>query len=384
MLAGGPGDSGIRVVTQMFAAGEGIRSVLKGDVIGIDQRGSGESKPSLAVAGRYGFSLTEPGDPATYLRLIKQSCALAAKRFSDEGVDLSGFTTLENADDVDALRAALGYNRINLWGTSYGSQLALAVLRRHEAHIDRVMLASPVGPDHLWKRPAHIQAALERFGRSEPDLLPLMERVLQDLKSHPVEVKLTHPIAKSEVTMVMGAFDVQLWTWYQLSQLETMKRLPEVYRAMANGDFTEPARWLAGFRAVAGIGSAMNHVMDAATGCSDRRRKQIEEEKTDFILGDIANFVDGYAKSAAWSVPRIDAEFFEPVRSSRPILVVCGEYDVKTPLENAHEILATLPQGRLLTVNDEGYGFRPRPDVLEVVKGFFDEVELPASAANGR
>lgn len=95
------------------------------------------------------------------------------------------------------------------------------------------------------------------------------------------------------------------------------------------------------------------------------------------MLGDVANFFDGSLKSVAWDIPQLGDQFRGPVRSSRPVLVLCGEFDAKTPVENAREILADLPNGHLGIITNEGHGFRPRPDVVRVVSSFFRGEELP-------
>ncbi len=377
VLAGGPGDSGIRVVRQMFMAGDRIRSVLPGDVVGIDQRGSGAAKPNLDVPDRYGFSITKPGDPRQYLPMMQKTCQAVARRLQDHGIDLTAFNTQENADDIDTLREQLGYARINLWGTSYGSQLALKILKRHSAHIDRVMLASPVGPDHLWKRPTHIHGCLERIADQHPGLLTNMASVISNLEDGPRFVHVRHPITGKPYSIGISAFDIRLWTWHSLARLETLQQLPTAFDRMANGEFSEQAHWLARFRSTAGVQSAMNHLMDAASGCSRQRHLQIDREAHDDLLGDVANFLDGRLKSIAWDVPDLGDDFRKPVRSTRPVLVLCGEFDAKTPLENAFEILSSLPNGRLVIIRDEGHGFRPREDVLNVVASFFHGQDLP-------
>jgi pimeloyl-ACP methyl ester carboxylesterase len=377
VLAGGPGDSGVRIVRQMFGGGNRIRSVLTGDVIGIDQRGAGASRPSLVVKDRYGFPPEAPGDASVYRATMVKTCREVAARMRKEGVDLAAFNTNENADDVDLLRRRLGYETTNLWGTSYGSQLALTVLRRHEGGIARAMLASPVGPDNLWKRPGQVQACLERLGQSDPKLLRRMRDVFASLEKQPVSVPTPHPATGRAVSVGISAFDLRLWTWASLGQVETTKNLPRAFKTMSEGDFTGPAMWLLRFRLGAGVGSAMNHAMDAASGCSAARRTQISKEAGEYLLGDIANEFDGVMKDAAWDVPRLGEEFHQPVRSSRPVLIVCGELDAKTPVECAKEILSTLPNGRAVFLRNEGHDFRPREDVAKVIAAFFRGEELP-------
>jgi len=239
------------------------------------------------------------------------------------------------------------------------------------------MISSPVGPDHLWKRPSHIQNCLERISKDDPELLKQMGEVFERLSNQPVRVDVPHPLTGESVSIGINAFDIQVFAWFALGRLETTQQLRGAFKAMSAGDFTEPARWLVRFRLTAGVSSAMNHVMDAASGCSDERQLQIAQEADRCLLGGIANFFDGALKSAAWDVPQLGDDFRRPVRSNRPVLILCGEFDAKTPVENAREILGGLPNGRLAMIKNEGHGFRPRPDVVRVVASFFRSEELP-------
>jgi len=377
ILAGGPGESGINIVRGMFAdGGQRIRAVITGDIIGIDQRGVGDAVPNLTVTDRYDFPLMEPGDPVVYSQRISKICREVASRLRADGVDLSAFNTNENADDINALRQALGYEQVNLWGTSYGSHLALTTLRRHGKHIDRVLITSPEGPDHTLKRPAHVQQCLRRLAAGDDELLPMMERVLKKLEQAPIRATVRHPISRKELKVGVSAFDVRLWTWTALSRIETTQQIAPAYRAMDAGDLTAPALWLVRYRETSGVGSAMKHAMDAASGCSDARRVMIAQETATCLLGDVINFPNANL-GAAWGVKELAPDFRSPIQSNRPILMLCGNLDARTPLENAREILESLPNGRLAVIEGGGHGFRPSSKVLDLVGSFFRGEDLP-------
>jgi pimeloyl-ACP methyl ester carboxylesterase len=82
---------------------------------------------------------------------------------SERGIRLEAYNMRESADDADAVRRAFGYMAITLWERSYGSHLALAVLRQHPDAVERLILVSPEGPDHTWKLPSHVDAMLHRL-----------------------------------------------------------------------------------------------------------------------------------------------------------------------------------------------------------------------------
>jgi pimeloyl-ACP methyl ester carboxylesterase len=114
-------------------------------------------------------------------------------------VDLAAYNTVESADDLEAIRAALGAERINLWGHSYGSHLALAYVRRHGEHVQRLIVGGVNGPGQRWRYPGDGQALLERVDsavRAHPRLSPLVpdlvgttRRVLARLDAEPARVR---------------------------------------------------------------------------------------------------------------------------------------------------------------------------------------------------
>jgi pimeloyl-ACP methyl ester carboxylesterase len=98
------------------------------------------------------------------------TAANVAADFRARGIRLEAYNTRESADDVDAVRRAFGYKAITVWGRSYGSHLALAVLRQHPDAVERLILVGPEGPDHTWKLPSHVDAVLRRLDERAPQL----------------------------------------------------------------------------------------------------------------------------------------------------------------------------------------------------------------------
>ena len=119
-LAGGPGASGIDAARgerlPLFLALRGVA-----DVIALDQRGVGLSLPSLDCPQKMNYPLDRPADRDSLLDMYRVKCSECAAQWRAEGVDLSAYNTNENADDIEALRRALGARKISLWATSYGT-----------------------------------------------------------------------------------------------------------------------------------------------------------------------------------------------------------------------------------------------------------------------
>lgn len=129
-LEGGPGGSAL------FAVEDYTRHPLRDnhDLILFDQRGTGFSQPSLNCYEMEDFE-EEDGLTACYERLL------------DEGINLDAYNSAASAADVDALRRVLGYEQVNLWGISYGTRLALTVMRDYPANIRAVVIDSVYPPE---------------------------------------------------------------------------------------------------------------------------------------------------------------------------------------------------------------------------------------------
>lgn len=359
LLAGGPGDSGVALVLDAVQRGDAaLAELFDGDIVGIDQRGTGKSSPNLASAARYGLPLDRAGSPESWLPLTSAVAANVAADFRSRGIRLEAYNTRESADDVDAVRSAFGYKAITLWGRSYGSHLALAVLRQHPRSVERLILVSPEGPDHTWKLPLHVDAVLRRLDARAPQLglLTMMREVIGRLARTPVAVTLEHPIRKQPVTVTIGAFDVQWLTAQALADPRAIATLPAAYREMAAGDFRRIATLAVMSRARLGVGSAMKHMMDLSSGATPARLTRIEREAGETLLGDAINF-PGPLLAAVWKPVDLGDEFRRPVSSDVPALILAGDLDPRTPIENGREIVATLSRGRLVTIENATHQF---------------------------
>lgn len=124
VLEGGPGGSAESDVTNLAmkepgAVGRFQQFLDQGDLVFFDQRGVGRSNPRLTCVPE-SRSTTDP-DPA-------KTCFA---RHKATGVDFAGYDSVNSADDVADLARAIGAQKVNLYGISYGSRLGLEVLRRH-------------------------------------------------------------------------------------------------------------------------------------------------------------------------------------------------------------------------------------------------------------
>ena len=374
-LAGGPGGTATGTATgPRFPIFMALREVA--DVIAFDQRGTGLSNhiparpPSLAPLP----ALTR--DSLT--RHFRDEFQTAWADWTRAGVAMRGYNTAESADDIDALRRHLGAEKIDLWGISYGTHLALSVLKRHGDRIGRVALASLEGQDQTVKRPAHLDAYLQRVDAlldadpairaAVPDLPALMRRVHDRLEAAPVALSVAGPAGP--IGLEVGGFAVQLLTGSLIANPGTLALLPGLYLALDAGQTDALAPFLGSMAGQLGV-TGMPEAMDLASGISAARLSQIEAEARTAVLGDALNFPMPHLLGAVEGVDLGD-DFRAPFRIETPALLVAGTLDGRTPLEEQAEVAAQFQHRTQVTVENAGHNvFESHPEVQDVLVRFF-------------
>lgn len=362
-LNGGPGLSGIRSGKgRLFGLFDALRAA--GDVILLDQRGSGASTPSLACAEPLHLPFERTHSREEVSRAVVDSTRRCAERLARDGVDLAAFNTDESADDVADLVRALGAEKASLFGWSYGTHLAFAVVRRHESMVERAVLAGPEGPDHTYKLPSRIQRQLEMIAtraRTESprtDFLATMRRVLEAVEKEPARVSLTAPDGATREASI-GRFDLEWMTAEGIADTRILARMPRWYARMSRGDFGDIARdaLLRGYFEELRTGlnrSILRVCMDCASGASAARWHRIEAEARTTFLGRTVDFPFPEVCDVIGR-PDLGDEFRSTLRSNVPVLFVTGTLDARTPADNVADLGAGFPNHRHLVVEDAGH-----------------------------
>jgi pimeloyl-ACP methyl ester carboxylesterase len=361
MLAGGPGEPAL----ELFEIDQGTREIALflrsiADVVLLDQRGAGRSQPRLDCGQRIEWPLDQPLTREAHAAELRRQATLCRDQWLGKGVDLAAYTTIENASDVEALRAALGYQRMSLLAHSYGTHLALALLRHHSRSIERAILYGIEGPDHTYDLPSLTLETLGRIASSaerspalaasipEGGLIAALERVQQRLGASPVTVTVER--GGRPVTITISRHDVQ-----RIARLGSHDRTDLFWPAhvirMHRGDFTQAAQAVLEAREEP-IDSAMYFMMDCASGISPARRARLDHGLADVraqeILGDINLAYN--ATCEVWHAPDLGAAFRSDVHSDVPVLFLQGTWDMSTAYVNATEVARGFPRGVVVTV----------------------------------
>lgn len=388
-LAGGPGGSGIQTARgARFALFMALREV--GDVIAFDQRGTGLSRtmPPCQVQDAPGAEV--PLTRANIVAFYRTEIARCFDKWESSGVDIDGYTTLQNAHDIDDLRRALGVPKVNLWGISYGSHLGLTMLKYHPQSVDRAVLAGIEGLDETVKLPsendayfARVQAVIDADPVAKaayPDLAAMMRRVHARLNATPAQATFT-PAGKTEpVTITFDAFGVQLLASGSIADPSAVRRLPLLYAALDKGDATQAGRLLySQFLAQPPGFSGMPEAMDLASGISPARMARLEKEFATSLLGDTLNFPMPHVAGIR---PQLDLgeSFRAPFKSDVPTLFISGTLDGRTYPAEAAVTAADFANGKRLIVENGGHNiYEADPRIGEAVLAWFKGQPVPAT-----
>jgi pimeloyl-ACP methyl ester carboxylesterase len=374
-LAGGPGGLATRAAGgpryPIFMA---LREVA--DVIAFDQRGTGLSNaiPDRPASTRPPPEFTQAG-LTSYFRTDFQE---AWADWTKAGVAMTGYNTEQNADDIDDLRRHLGAEKVDLWGISYGTHLALSMLKRHGDRVNRVALASLEGQDQTVKRPAAIDALLRQVDgllaadpavrAAIPDLPALMRRVHAKMEAAPVKMPAT--LNGAPVELKIGGFAIQLMAGGLIANPQTLIMLPELYLALDAGKTDVLKPFMNEFAGLLGI-AGMPEATDLASGISPGRLALVRREAKSAVLGEALNFPMPQLLGA---VPGVDLGegFRTPLRIDHPALLVAGSLDGRTPLPEQNEVAAQFQRKSRVIVENAGHNvFEAHPEVQTLLVRFF-------------
>jgi pimeloyl-ACP methyl ester carboxylesterase len=385
-LHGGPGGSALEHLDSpdfraLFAALQ-----TQSEVILLDQRGCGASRPSL-VPGREAPRLAADtlATRESFLGYLLQVSTLVRDRLAASGHEARLYHTLTSVEDLEALRVALGAEQLDLFAHSYGTQLAQAFARAHPGSVGRMVLVGSRGMDTARKLPAEADAFLEQIaalaradttvGAKFPDLVATLRRVLAKLDAAPVAVEMENE-KKEKFTLRVGGYALRfIIAKFYLNDPDNFRYLPKLLDELETG--RRP--WSLVFNLVQLLRSPVSFTWfttDAASGVSAPRAAQIAAEARTALLGDAMNFpfpdID-----RAWRMPDLGAAFRAPVACAAPTLFVAGTLDGITPVAQTREIMRTFSAAQLLVIENGGHNSQLRPpEVHAAIAAFLAEKPL--------
>jgi pimeloyl-ACP methyl ester carboxylesterase len=357
---GGPGLSAVDDAADLAAEWAAINR--RRDIVLIDVRGTGDSNglQCQALQGHQGvLGFLDSFLPVAGVR----SC----RKDLEPRANLALYTTTNAVDDVDDVRAALGFDRINISGASYGSFFALNYLRRHGEHVRTAMIEGVVPPN--TRMPLYFakdaQLALDQVldacakdagcHAAFPDLRAELERVLDRLAKAPAEVEVNDPKTGRPLQVQVSRSAVAQALRYALYLPVTAAQIPLQIHLAAQGDLGPIAATAYVF------GSMMADTADGfylSVTCAEDvpfyTLAEAEQAARGTYLRDFRSRTQK-AACAEWPRGAVPADFSEPVRSDVPTLLLSGERDPVTPAYWADQAARTLSHSLHLVVKGGGH-----------------------------
>lgn len=359
-LAGGPGEGATSLVEIPIWA----PYLELGDVLLIDQRGTARSQPSLSWSGPALDPARLFGEREPALAAVLEWARLAAAELQAKGCALGAYTTRASADDVADVLTALGYERARLVAHSYGCHLALELLRRHGARIERAALLGVAGPDDLLKPAGELEpfvrelarraAADETVAAELPDLEASLGRALERAGKQPFVVRFPHPEDDRTVELPIGRLGLQQILLRDLGDPSDLAVFPRLIHQLERGE-TELLTWFAAKRyAGARQLPVAFYALRGSSGVSEARKARIASDAQKSVFGDARNFPFPEVL-APLGIRDLGDAFRAPVASDVPAFLVSGTLDANTPPHQAEAAGRTLARSAHLVVENAGH-----------------------------
>lgn len=354
LFAGGPGQSASGMVDFANTAFSLVRRHR--DLVFVDVRGTGKSGALNCRLYRKPSDFFGEFFPAASVSHCRDSLGSLA--------DLRQYTTPIIADDIDNVRAALGYDRINIYGTSYGSRLAFVYLRQHPQHVRAIVMKAivpttahmPMGyaqdVERALKLLARDCAADRECAAQYPEFEAEFRAVVDRAKRGKLRAAWPSQPAVSGVragdSLTIGADALTTTVMGFMQSVGSRSSLPRAIHRASQGDPTELAQAVLLYRTSLD-GGQLAVGMHLSVMCSEDTRwldprKAAQDNATTF-LGD-ARVRAQISACRNWPQGDPGRDYDQPVRSSVPVLLVSGELDPNTPARWGDEAVRTLPNAR--------------------------------------
>lgn len=379
VLAGGPGQPGsdlLPMLDRMFGRVRATR-----DVILIDQRGTGRSGKLDCPPGEHEETTTD-----AQMQAELRACVTRLNQ------PLADYTTANSARDIDAVRRALGYGKINVWGVSYGTRLAQAYVRAFPDAVRATVLDGVVAPDQVIPAGAHdAQSALDAlfdqcareaacakaFPRLRAEFAELSARVAGGKVVLELPDPRTAEIRRLPLTSMRFLGTVHAVLYNPVDS----RSLPFLIHSAAQGRW-EPFVARANVSNDVSTEGVVATVMHLAVVCAEdypRLSRELTESdaKGSFLSGPL--LTERLAMCELVRVPAVP--YREPARIATPVLLLSGALDPVTPPHRAQAAARWMAKPQQLVVSNAGHGITPLGCAPRLVREFLDQ---PEAAVNAR
>ena len=358
-IPGGPGSSATEDAP--YIAQELARIRERRDLVFVDQRGTGGSNLLFC-------DFFDPKNIQSYLgHWNPPEKVRECRKLLEQKADLKLYGTAIAMDDLDEVREALGYGKINLTGGSYGTRAAMAYVKQHGANVRSVVLhgVSPFDQFMPGEFPWHTQRALDGVldecladaacSSAFPKIREEMRSVLAKLQKGPVEVNVV--VDKQPATVKLSRDLAAEAVRYMVYQSGSASRIPLVLHEASQGNFKPLAEAAIFYRKVI-VATGATGMYLSVTCAEDlpfaNLGKEAAAENT--FLGSY-RLKQQLEACAEWPRGKVPKDYSKLVASNVPALILSGQRDPVTPPEYGDRVARHLPNSLHIVVPSGGHGF---------------------------
>ncbi|MER5727199.1 alpha/beta fold hydrolase [Streptomyces sp. NPDC002138] len=399
-LAGGPGDD---------AVGEAKMAIDGGlnrdrDVIFMSQRGTYSAVPDALCPNIDEFNAHAVGlvsDAPSTERVHVAATKACRDKLAAKGLDLGAYNDTESAADYEGLRAALGIERWNLYGISYGTQLALVYMRLHpqglrSVGLDGILPPSRAGSAATWSSARQgfdglFKACKEQSACNKryPNLSATLDRLVRALTAKPVTTTVTVPGSDKPVKVVLDGGALVNW---MTSATHVAPQVPAALDELAHGKPQRIAQQYAGGKLSPAAMGRVAHGLVYGVFCSEWTPYETQEQALRGGQEAFPAFPRSVQEQApqlaflpadcdAWNVPAAAPSIRDATRGDVPTLALSGGFDSQTGADNGPYVARTLSKATVVTVPYEPHVvFATSKCAQDIAVSFFDTPDAPDTA----
>jgi pimeloyl-ACP methyl ester carboxylesterase len=378
VLAGGPGEAGSDVLPLLGTAFKRVRATR--DIVFIDQRGTGLSgKLECPSDADEDAQLSDAGADAALRR-----CIAASK------VPFAAYTTAAAARDIEAVRRALGYGKINLWGGSYGTRLAQVYARAYPAGVRALLLDAVAAPDQVIPAGGRdSQAALDQLfaqcakdaacARAYPKLRGEFESLVGKLDAAPLTLNLPDPRTARPIDVTMTSARLLDTVRNMLYSPADARRLPFLVHSAGAGRWQPfvARRNLAADFSPDGSPATLLHLAVVCAEDMPRFTPALAAADASPLTRTLADRLRGLCR--VLNVPAVP--YAPPTRIAAPALLLSGAQDPVTPPRRARDAARFMDHAQLLTAPNVGHGVSQLGCAPRLLRAFLDRPDAKIDGA---
>jgi pimeloyl-ACP methyl ester carboxylesterase len=378
-IAGGPGQSTIEFYALQSHAFEDIRRTR--DIVLLDQRGTGGSA----------LMECDIGDEIVEGQLTpEETVALTGVCLAELPHDPKFFTTSIAVQDLEALRFALDYSQINVYGVSYGTRVAQHFVRRYPDAVRSIILDGVVPPqlalgagiaieaqkalDNIFGRCAESPACNQRFPNIAEEFAALEER----LSAAAISIELMHPLTGVRDTIRFGDAEFAAAVRLLSYSPHTVALMPLFVHEAANENFVPLAAQF--LMIMDRMSDVLALGMHNAVVCTEDApfydSENIDHEALASSYIGPMQVETLQAICSVWPAGVIDPGFKTPLATDRPVLLLSGDADPVTPPYFGDLAAVDLSNAAHLTGRHQGHGQAGTGCMPEVMGRFIETASV--------